>query len=240
VAEPTDVQHLVKHLMAGASPEENQALLEALLSTLSQGPTDVTEDEAARITETYRIFLDVIGDSVALTGAGYLPPAVVEQFAERSGITRWWIGKANREDLTPPVAGVRDTARALGLVSVRKGRLAPTAAGTRCRQDPQALWQHIVGRLPLGNKESDRQAGWMALAVVGSGVPAQERRREISDLLFVLGWRSGADRYSHPPAHSPTLDVLDQLAGAARTGWSRIEGGDFAVAATARAVIGLG
>ena len=32
MAEPTDVQHLVKQLMAGASPEENKALLEALMS----------------------------------------------------------------------------------------------------------------------------------------------------------------------------------------------------------------
>lgn len=240
VAEPVAVIGELAELVDQLDRRGIRTLRVVLGRPLSHGPTDVTEDEVARITETYRIFLDVIGDGVALTGAGYLPPAVVEQFAERSGITGWWIGKANREDLTPPVAGVRDTARALGLVSVRKGRLAPTAAGTRCRRDPQALWQHIVGRLPLGNKESDRQAGWMALAVVGSGVPAQEWRREISDLLFALGWRSGADRYSPPPVHSPTLTVLDQLAGAARTGWRPIEGGDFAVAATARAVIGLG
>src|SRR5680860_1096481 len=240
VAEPVAVVGELAELVDQLDRRGIRTLRVVLGRPLSHGPTDVTGDEVARITETYRIFLDVIGDGVALTGAGYLPPAVVEQFAKRSGITGWWIGKVNREDLTPPVAGVRDTARALGLVSVRKGRLTPTAAGTRCRQDPQALWQHIAGRLPLGNKESDRQAGWMALAVVGSGVPAQEWRGEISDLLFALGWRSGADRYSPPPAHSPTLDVLDQLAGAARTGWSRIEGGDFAVAATARAVIGLG
>ncbi len=157
---------------------------------LSHGPTDVSDDEAARLTEPYRILLEVIGDGVALTSAGYLPPKVVEQLAVRTGIAGWWIGKANREDLTPPVAAVRDTARALGLVSVRKGRLTPTAAGTRCRHNPPALWQHIVGRLPLGTKEFDRQAGWLALAVVGSGVPAQEWHPEISDLLFALGWGS--------------------------------------------------
>jgi hypothetical protein len=89
----------------------------------------------------------------------------------------------------------------------------------------------------LGTKKADRQAGWMALAVAGSGVPAQQWRSEISDLLFALGWRSGADRYSPPPAHSPTLDVLDELAGAARTGWRDIPGTNFAVAASARAAI---
>lgn len=77
----------------------------------------------------------------------------------------------------------------------------------------------------------------MALAVAGSGSPAQQWRTEISDLLEVLGWRSGHDRFSPPPAHSPTLDVLDQLAGAARVNWGEIQGVDLAVAATARAAI---
>jgi hypothetical protein len=79
----------------------------------------------------------------------------------------------------------------------------------------------------------------MALAVAGSGVPAQEWRSAISDLLFALGWRSGSDRHSTPPAHSPTLDVLSELAGAARTGWN-VTGTDFATATTARAVIRRG
>jgi hypothetical protein len=236
-AEPVVVTGELADLLEQLDRRGSRSLREVLGRPLSHGPTDVSGDEAARLTEAYRILLEVIGDGVALTSAGYLPPKLVEQLAERTGIAGWWIGKANREDLTPPVAAVRETARALGLVSVRKGRITPTAAGTRCRHDPRTLWQQIVGRLPLGNKESDRQAGWMALAVVGSGVPAQEWRSEISDLLFALGWRSGADRYSPPPAHSPTLDVLDQLAGAARTGWRRVEGADIAVAATARAVI---
>ncbi len=77
----------------------------------------------------------------------------------------------------------------------------------------------------------------MALAVAGSGVPAQEWRSEISDLLYALGWASGHDRFSPPPAHSSTLGVLEQLAGASRVRWREVTGVDFAVAATARAVI---
>lgn len=236
VAEPVTVTGEIAELADQLERRGIRLLREVLGRPISHGPTEVTTGEAARLTETYQVFLDVIGDGISLTGAGYLPPAVVEHFAECSGITGWWIGKANREDLTPPVAGVRDTARALGLVTVRKGRLTPTAAGARCHQNSQALWQHIVGRLPLGSKEADRQAGWMALAVAGSGVPAQQWHSEISGLLLALGWRSGADRYSPPPTHSPTLDVLNELAGAARTGW-RVTGTDLAVAATARAVL---
>jgi hypothetical protein len=237
VAEPVAVTGELAKLVEQLEHRGIRSLRELLGRPFSHGPTEVSDAEAARLTETYRTFLDVIGDGVALTTAGYLPPAVVEQFAERSGITDWWIGKANREDLTPPVAEVRDTARALGLVSVRKGRLSPTTAAARCQQEPQALWRHIVGRLPLGSKDAERQAGWMALAVVGSGVPAQEWHSEISHLLFALGWRSGHDRFSPPPVHSATLDVLNQLAGAARTRWRETAGVDPAVATTARAVI---
>jgi hypothetical protein len=58
--------------------------------------------------------------------------------------------------------------------------------------------------------------------------------------LFALGWRSRHDRFSPPPADSATLDVIEQLAGASRVRWREITGVDFAVAATARAVIRSG
>jgi len=54
--------------------------------------------------------------------------------------------------------------------------------------------------------------------------------------LHALGWRTTRGGYAPPPAHSPTLDVLEELAGAARTGWT-VTGTDLAVAATARTVI---
>jgi len=234
IAEPVAVTGELAELLEQLERRGIRSLRDVLARPLSHGPTEVSDDEAARVTEAYRMFLDVVGDGVRLTAAGYLPPAVVEQFAERSGITTWWIGRANREDLTPPVQAVRDSARALGLVAVRKGRLTPTAAGTRCRHDPQALWQHVVSRLPLGTKEFDRHAGWLALAVAGSRVPAETWRDEIGNLLLDLGWRTDRDRYSPPPTYSPTLVVLDQLAGATRTGW-QVKGTNLSVASTARA-----
>ena len=237
VVEPVAVTGEMAELAEQLDHRGIRLLREVLGRPHSHGPTDVTEVEAARVTVTYRTFLDVLGDGVTLTAAGYLPPAVVEQIAERTGIAEWWIGKGNREDLTYPVSDIRTTARALGLVSVRKGRLSPTAAAIRCGRDSQALWRHIVGRLPLGTKDAERQAGWMALAVAGSGAPAQEWRSEISDLLFALGWRSGHDRFSPPPVNSATLEVLELLAGASRVRWREITGADLTVATTARAAI---
>lgn len=236
VAEPAPVTAELAALLESTQRHGGRQLRAVLAQPTSHGPTEISDEDAARITLPYQILLDAVGDGVTLTGAGYLPPALVEQIAERTGVTQWWIGKANREDMTPPVWQLRSTARALGLVTVRKGRLSPTAAAIRCREDPRLLWRHIVSRLPLGTKDAERQSGWMALAVVGSEAPAQEWNDIVSDLLYELGWRSGLDRYAPPPASSATLDVLEQLAGANRIGW-RLTGTDPAVAATARAAL---
>jgi hypothetical protein len=59
--------------------------------------------------------------------------------------------------------------------------------------------RHIVGRLPLCTKDFDRHAGWMALAVAGSGVPAEHWREQVGDLLLALGWRTDRAPYSPPP-----------------------------------------
>lgn len=235
-AEPVDVVDELTELADELERRGTRRLRTLLSSPLSHhGPTAVSDAEAARLTATYRTFLDLVGDGVALTGAGYLPPALVKEIADATGISGWWIGKANREDQTFPVADVRNSARALGLVTVRNRRLAPTAAARRCDGDPVALWHHIVARLPLGTKPFERHAGWMALAVVGSGAPAQTWRSEISDLLFALGWSAG--RGDPPSPNSPTLDVLELLAGATRERWGQLRGVDFAVSATARAAI---
>jgi hypothetical protein len=236
-AEPVAVTGELAELADQMERRGIQALREVLGRPISHAPVDLSDGSAARLTETYRILLDIVGDGVALTAAGYLRPAVVEEIAARTGIAEWWIGKANREDMTHPVAEIRSTARALGLVSVRKGQLAPTAAARRCAGDPQALLAHIVGRLPLGTKDFERHAGWMVLAVVGSGTPAEHWRDETSDLLYALGWSSGRDRFTPPPSTSLTLQVLEQLAGASRARWGEVKGTDFAVAAAARAAI---
>lgn len=39
-------------------------------------------------------------------------------------------------------------------------------------------------------REFDRVAGWLALAVAGSGTPAGDWREQVSDLMFARGWRT--------------------------------------------------
>jgi len=166
VAEPVAVTGELAELAEQLEHRGIRLLREVLGRPISHGPTEVTDHEAARLTETYRIFLDVIGDGVALTAAGYLPPAMVEQFAERSGITTWWIGKANREDLTPPVADVRNRSRprvgrrAQGPAESDRGRSTrpPGPAGTLAarRRSPSVGQQ---GRRAPGGVDGARRRG---------------------------------------------------------------------------------
>lgn len=214
-----------------------RALRQLLGRPLSHGPTDVSNTEAARLTETYWILLDLIGDRVQLTAAGYLKPALVERIAERTGLADWWIGKANREDQTYPSPRF----------AVRRGPWAWSAYARASSRRPllprgAAVIRRRYGGTSSGDclwapRTSNVKAGWMTLAVVGSGTPPEEWRSEISELLYDLGWRSGYDRSSPPPANSDTLTVLGLLAGAARARWGEVQDIDFAVAATARAVI---
>jgi hypothetical protein len=235
-AVPADVPEELASLLELSQNRGSRRLSFALVHPASQGPTEISADAAARVTAPFRELLGVIGDGASLTSAGYLKPADVEQIAQRTGIADWWIGKSNREHVTPPVAELRATARALGLISVRKGRITPTHAARRCTDDPKVLVQHITDRLPLGKAPAERHAGWMTLAVAGSETPEESWDESISALMFDLGWRSSRNGYDPPPAGNMTLDALRLLAGASRTHW-RLLGVDADVAAIARAAM---
>jgi hypothetical protein len=141
------------------------------------------------VVEPYRWFLTRIGDGVKLTGAGHVPPALVGEAMRALGWDAHWIGAASREDVTRPVAELRDTARRLGLVRVHRNELRPTATGRRLADDPVALWHHLAARLPLGRSESDRIAGLLWLLGVAAGLPHPEDA--VAEGMNLLGWVSG-------------------------------------------------
>jgi len=133
------------------------------------------------------------------------------------------------------VASLRASARSLGLVSVRKGRLAPTRAAKGLADDPERLLRHIIGRLPLGKTDADRHAGWVSLAVTGSEASGRSLREQISEGMYGLGWRDGRDGIGLPPAQNPTLEVLRLPGGELQR--ARRRSGETSVAAVARAVM---
>jgi hypothetical protein len=139
--------------------------------------------------EPYRWLLQRLGDGLKLTAAGWLPPAVVVETMQRFGWDAEWIGKGNREDLTPPVAELRVTARLLGLVRVYRGELKCTDAGRRLRDDPVALWWHVAAHLPLGRSEPERQAGLLWLLTVAASAARPDQL--VADGMWLLGWAQG-------------------------------------------------
>ncbi|RZU32458.1 plasmid pRiA4b ORF-3 family protein [Blastococcus saxobsidens] len=179
-------------------------------------------DEAAQVSvtpdpdvvEPYRWFLARLGDGVALTAAGYLPPAVVQETMQALGWDVDWIGAANREDLTVPVADLRHSARLLGLTRVHRGTLLPTTLGRRFAEDPIGLWQHIAGKLPLGRSDVEQDGGVLWLLATAAG--RQDPDELVARGLGLLGW-AGRDGWRSPDSRDVhvvvrrTRTVFDRL-----------------------------
>lgn len=83
------------------------------------------------------------GDGIRLTAAGYLPPAVVRAAMEELGWLDGWIGKANREDLTPQIWQLHRATQSMKLLRVRKGVLLLTPLGREVVGSPDALWDRL-------------------------------------------------------------------------------------------------
>ncbi len=176
---------------------------------------ELTPDQIHRAVERYVVLLQVIGEGITLTGAGYLPPTTVRQLYVVLGISEEWIGRGNREDATQPVLGLRTSATALGLLRKTKGRLLPTAAARKLAGDHAALWRHIRDRLPLG-RPHERDAGALLLLNVAAGDDSHDH--DDGDLLGRLGWRVRGGTLAHAALdwRWPTAVVLEQLAGGYR------------------------
>ncbi len=158
-------------------------------------------------------------DGLALTKAGYLRPVDVNALMTELGWSNWWIGKANREDLTPPAAMLRRAAVVTRLVRSYKGSLVLTPAGRRLRDDPVALWFHVAGSLPVEKHRGQRTAAVLkilaALAESGHDHSDVAATSSISapldteQAMASLGW---ANRDGRP------LDSFDIYASWTKTG----------------------
>jgi hypothetical protein len=163
------------------------------LASTAGADEDVDVATAARMVRPFTVLLDTIGGGVKLTGAGYLPPAVVQTVFDELDMGDEWIGKGNREDLTIPVLQLRETAQRLKLLRRYKGRLVPTARGRELAGDPAGLWRHLAGALPVGGRDvsdPEWQAGVLLLALMAAG-STDNAEMTIAKLLTGLGWAVG-------------------------------------------------
>lgn len=213
-AMPPELRTLQQHLWG--TPHEGE-LLELLDAAGLDRPVVVDDDVAETATARYRWLLHRVGAGVKLTAAGYLPPALVTAVMEELWPDGHWIGKRNREDLTPPVARLRSSAQRLGLMRVSRGQLLPTKVGTALADDPHGMFRHLAERLAGRPRDGfARTATPLVLLAVAAG---RSHRGPVAELLTAAGWGTrdggGVDEWAPSYSASDAVDVL-RCAGAWR------------------------
>lgn len=184
---PAELRELVRVVAL----TEAEPLLRALLADaeLVGGRESVDETEAADAVRSYTWLLHRVGDGIALTQAGWLPPAVVLQTMTDLGFDQDHIGKGNREDLTWPVQRLRSSAQRLGLLRVSKGRLLRTKAGLALVDDPVRLWRHVAQRA-AGSPRDPFARTATALVLLSVAAGRSRTSAELGPVLGAAGWRT--------------------------------------------------
>jgi hypothetical protein len=176
-------------LVARCDAHARQALLALITAARVDSAVVVDAQVAATMVNPFAWFVRHVGTGGrALTAQGYLRPADVTAAAEHLHLDDEWIGAMNRESLTPQVAEFRRVAQQVGLVRVAKGRIHATARGIALAEDPVALWWHLAERLPVGRRDSERDAGMLALLAVAAGADASNEV-SLGPIMTGLGWR---------------------------------------------------
>ncbi|MGW0003169.1 plasmid pRiA4b ORF-3 family protein [Nocardia grenadensis] len=149
-------------------------------------PATVDAGTAARAVRPYACLLDQIGpDGVALTSAGYLPPTTVAAVFTDLDLGERWIGKGNREDLTPPIANLRQAAQQVGLLRKYRGRLNLTAKARAIDGDPIQLWMFLAERVPAMLKGKARHdTGILYFLTLAAG----DAESAVAEILDNMGW----------------------------------------------------
>ncbi len=188
VAVPAPLAELVAAVPAG--PERRW--LRRMIADAALGePVTMDVSTATRMVHPYTWLLHHVGaDGITLTAAGYLPPAHVEAAFDELGMGEEWIGKGTREDLTPPVLHLRESAQRMGLLRKHHGRLLRTVRGRALGTDPLALWWHLAERMPPRSRAvAEVQAGLILLLAVATQT-TEDVDAVTADLLGAIGWMS--------------------------------------------------
>lgn len=180
------------------------------------GPSDIDPETAARIIRPYAWLMDTVGPTgLDLTAAGWMPQATVLAGMTELGWIDDWIGKGNREDVTPPIAVLRETAQRVGLVRVQKGRLLLSAAAKKALGDPRQQLRLIAGGLYRKLSDAETDAAVLLLVAIADGTPREDRWRSVAFGLEMCGWQSSTGwRFTKQDIGHATFEVqrvLNQL-----------------------------
>lgn len=168
---------------------------------------DDTPPDAAsmdRMMAPFRWLIESVGsDGLALTKAGWMPPATVLDGMTRLGWRDTWIGEANREDITWPMRHFRAAAQRMGIVRVYKGRLMLGADAKKALARPELVWRLVASRLLRGLGDAERDASTLLLLTLADGTQSESGAAvpAIGFGLEALGW-------SPRDAHEFTADTV--------------------------------
>jgi len=198
----------------GARSTTRGALLAPLAARLAL-PVEPPAPRAVRhILRAPHWLITEVGDGLAMTAAGYLPPRTVGRALDELGWREVLIGPAAREVDAYPVLVLRETATRLGLLRRRGARLLLTPSGRACAADATALWTAVAGGL-VGPEHSALAVTWeVVLAVLETGdtVPEAEVRDLVQAVVSESGWRVAGQRQTGESDTAPLFfAVLREL-----------------------------
>jgi hypothetical protein len=153
--------------------------------------------------------IEVIGDGVQLTDAGYLPPAVTEQAMRELWSTAEWPFPTRREVNARPLMTLRLVLQHVRMLRKHRGRLLPTAQARGISRE--ALWDVVVQRwigadyrpetliaeVVLAAMARGKSPSQVARVVPGEGLPdmSYDTSDDIAELAAELigaeGWKYG-------------------------------------------------
>ena len=141
-------------------------------------PHPPTEADLRALVRPWQVLLDVAGeDGIPLTKAGWMSPAACERIWREGGLD-WGYGKGNREQFTPELSFVRDTAVAARIVRVYRGRVVRTKFGYAASTDLDVLVGAIAAlllRAPAGADRDEAVLTTLLLSLIHISTPPDSR-----------------------------------------------------------------
>lgn len=141
-----------------------------------------------------RALIDAVGEGLALTPGGLLPPQTVFALDDRF---RWteefpWMRATGEADV-PPLRFLHEHLTGQGLLAREGARLTVTAEGRAAAADDARLWWAVVDPAPRWTHEFDRDTlGVMAAALLRAGVFSPGRMTEEISHVLAAKWQPAA------------------------------------------------
>ena len=154
-------------------------------------PIELSEQAISRFVHPFQWMLEHVGHTgIPLTGAGYLPPAVVSRAMTELGWDEHWHGKANREVQSAPVLTIRQSMHTLKLLHRRKGMLLTTPLGRKLTGDPHGLWDLLARSITQTQTEVETRAWEFFLLSIAcqSSHTRGGHEAAIAHGLWSIGW----------------------------------------------------